>query len=187
MRNEDLNDIDFFEAGEYYHIYNRAIGCEQLFRIPMNYDYFLNKLHEYMDEAWELHCWCLMPNHFHLLVRIKSDPEGFSDPEALNKKVYTSFGNFTNGYAKAINKAFNRKGGLFIKKFKRKRIGDEYYLRDCIRYIHLNPVHHGFRSSPGQWTYSSFNQVLENPGDIRFKEVIAAFTDFDGFLTAHGQ
>lgn len=41
MRNEDLNDIDFFEAGEYYHIYNRAIGCEQLFRVPMNYDLLL--------------------------------------------------------------------------------------------------------------------------------------------------
>ena len=63
------------EHEKYYHIYNRGINRETLFREPDNYRHFLRLYDEYIDLIAETFAWCLMPNHFHLLVRIKEEEE----------------------------------------------------------------------------------------------------------------
>lgn len=55
-----------------YHVYNRANGNEKLFLSGDNYSFFLKRYEKYMDEFLDTFCYCLMPNHFHLLVRVKS-------------------------------------------------------------------------------------------------------------------
>ena len=49
----------------YYHIYNHAVGFDNLFNSDKNYTYFLNKLKQHILPIGELHVYCLMPNHFH--------------------------------------------------------------------------------------------------------------------------
>ena len=61
------------EYGKIYHIYNRAINNENLFRETANYKYFLNQYEKYIEPVAETFAWCLMPNHFHVLVRIKEE------------------------------------------------------------------------------------------------------------------
>lgn len=56
-----------------YHIYNRANGNEQLFLSDDNYRYFLKKYNEYISPIVDTFCYCLMPNHFHFLVRVKKE------------------------------------------------------------------------------------------------------------------
>ncbi len=56
----------------YYHIYNHANGDDNLFREEKNYRFFLRKYHQHIDVIADTLAWCLMPNHFHLLVKIKS-------------------------------------------------------------------------------------------------------------------
>src|SRR5574337_1477913 len=128
-----MKNKDIFESGQYYHVYNQGNNGEKIFKCKENYSYFMRKLHENMNEVWELHSWCLMPNHFHLLVRIKD----FKDKsiEEIHRLIYSNFSHFTNGYAKAINKAFGRRGSLFQKGFKHKHIRDEQYLKQVIIYI----------------------------------------------------
>ncbi|WP_339612080.1 hypothetical protein [uncultured Planktosalinus sp.] len=58
-----------------YHIYNRANGNEQLFLSDDNYRYFLKKYDNYIAPIADTFCYCLMPNHFHFLVRIKRESE----------------------------------------------------------------------------------------------------------------
>jgi hypothetical protein len=67
--------IEPIEHGKYYHIYNRGINGENLFREKANYLYFLKLYDKYIEHVAETFAWCLMPNHFHLLVRIKDESE----------------------------------------------------------------------------------------------------------------
>lgn len=165
----------------YYRIFNHANGDDNLFREEKNYDFFLKKYHQHIDPIADTVAWCLMKNHFHLLLRIKSEEEiissssflkfnyrstpglqGFQNLEGLdNKFIIQQFSNFFNSYTKAFNKVYQRRGSLFIKNFKRKEIKTEAYLRSCILYVHLNPVKHGFVRDVDDWQHSSFRQFPE--------------------------
>ena len=66
-----------------YHIYNRANGNERLFLTDQNYHYFLEKYSQYISPIADTFCYCLMPNHFHFLIKIESE-------ESLNKTFNAS-------------------------------------------------------------------------------------------------
>ena len=74
---------------KYYHIYNHANGNENLFREQKNYEYFLEKYKQHINPIAETIAWCLMPNHFHLLVKIKTEEEIVSTSFSASPK----FGN----------------------------------------------------------------------------------------------
>lgn len=56
-----------------YHIFNRAIGSEQLFREDENYRFFLQKYKQHILPVADTFAYCLLPNHFHCLVSIKDE------------------------------------------------------------------------------------------------------------------
>ncbi|HLW40870.1 MAG TPA: hypothetical protein VKY82_00710 [Flavobacterium sp.] len=169
---------------KYYHIYNHANGNENLFREQKNYEYFLEKYKQHINPIAETIAWCLMPNHFHLLVKIKTEEEivstsfqafpKFGTLEKLEKsrkleklkKLETleaksnflskQFANFFSSYTQSFNKVYGRRGSLFLKNFKRKEILDENYLRNLILYIHLNPLKHGFTNDILDWKWNSY-------------------------------
>ncbi|WP_435133924.1 transposase [Formosa sp. A9] len=181
-----------------YHIYNRANGSEALFLSNENYQYFLKKYSEYINPIADTFCYCLMPNHFHFLVRIKEeavlnrffedklnrlkakgnkDLQGFQNLEGL---ISQQFSNFFNAYAKAFNKQQNRKGSLFRHPFKRKQITDDIYLRNLIHYIHYNPIAGGFTETLDAWRYSSYHTIVsEGHTSVASEAVIALFDDRD--------
>lgn len=150
----------------YYHIFNHANGEGNLFREARNYRYYLEKYYKHVDPVAETIAWCLMPNHFHLLVKIKSEAEvattipKFQTLELLNDKsnfISKQFANFFSSYTQSFNKVYKRRGSLFIKNFKRKEIVTENYLRNLLMYIHLNPVHHGFSKQVWEWEWTSYD------------------------------
>ncbi|MCK4661574.1 MAG: transposase [Bacteroidales bacterium] len=63
------------QTEKYYHIYNRGNNGDNLFYKKSNYEYFFKKFDEYLSDFLIVHAFCLLPNHFHLLVEIKSDKE----------------------------------------------------------------------------------------------------------------
>lgn len=65
--------MEQLEYGNYYHIYNHGVGNRDLFSEPVNYEYFLGLYDKYISPVAETYAWVLMPNHFHLLVRIKEN------------------------------------------------------------------------------------------------------------------
>lgn len=102
--------------GTYYHIFNHAIGEDNLFRQSDNYLYFLERYGHYIFPVARTYAYCLMPNHFHLLVQIRGEEELMTYCKTLNKPkvaalatidypvfVMQQFSNFFNSYAKAFN------------------------------------------------------------------------------------
>ena len=136
---------DFF-----YHIYNRANGNEKLFYTTENFRYFLQKYTQYIHPVADTFCYCLMPNHFHLIVRIRSETKllnltGFENLTGLKleAQITKHFSNFFNSYSKSINEQERRKGSLFMRPFKRKIIESTPYLQKLVHYIHFNPLEAG--------------------------------------------
>ena len=139
---------DQLVPGKIYHINSRTIGNELLFRNAGNYAYFLRRYADFCSNHFATFCYCLLPNHFHLLVQVK---ESTNEAAALS-----AFSNFLNSYSKSYNKAFERHGGLFQRKFKRKQINTDSYLTEVIKYIHRNPQKHGLIQDFKKWNYSSY-------------------------------
>ena len=140
------------ESGYYYHIFNQGNNQENLLKEKMNYAYFLRLLEKHIVPVADIFSYCLLKNHFHILIRTKELKE-----ERLCSKAIS---NVCNAYAKAINKRYDRTGSLFRDRFKRIRVLDEQYLRQLIVYINLNPVYHGFTDNIYSYQYSSLNVLF---------------------------
>lgn len=181
------------EPDQYYHIYNRANGNEKLFLSDDNFTYFLQKYRNYISPIADTFAYCLMPNHFHFMIRIKRKVtlrtlQGFETLEGLilNNKLSQQFSNMFNAYTKAYNKQNTRKGSLFIPRFNRKPITSETYLKNTINYIHQNPVTHKYVNELEDWKYASYNGFLsDNFSQICTQETIALFGDIDNFIFYH--
>ena len=171
--------------GKYYHIYNRGINSDTLFKEKRNYEYFLKLYDNHIEPIAETFAWCLMTNHFHLLIRIKN-----ADEINLNKIIEPSqsFSNLFNAYTKAYNKSYNRHGPMFERPFKRKMISNESYFQNLIAYIHNNPVHHAICEHPLNYPWSSYiTCVSEKKTKLKRTEVIAFFNDLENFKYVHQQ
>ncbi len=185
------------EEEKFYHIFNRGNNRENIFKEEENYYYFLKQYKKYLLNSVDTYAYCLMPNHFHLLVRIKK----FETSKATNQTtkvlktfessprltpVEKAFRDFFISYAKSINKKYQRTGSLFQYKFKRKEINDEMYLKNLILYIHQNPVAADFCEQPHEWKFSSYNSIVSNsPTNLKRNEVIDWFNDKENFKYCH--
>ncbi len=169
--------------GNYYHVYNRANNREKLFYHEDNYGYFLNKFKEYLSEFVELYSFCLIPNHFHLLIKvIKEDSD-------LNMRLVTiskAFSDFFNSYSKSINKQENRYGNLFQRPFKRIYISEDNLLLKVVCYIHQNPIHHGLCKELEEYKWSSYFFITHKiEGVVNETEVLNWFGGLNEFLDLH--
>lgn len=166
------------ENGNFYHIYNRGNNKETLFFEETNYYYFLQLVARHILPIASIYSYCLLKNHFHILVRIR---EHAQDP---SKK----FSNLFNAYTKAINKKYSRTGSLFQKPFRRIKITDEKYLKTVLIYIHLNPTTHKIFTKFADYPYSSFSDiVLEHSPMVNTGEVLSWFGDKNNFIFVHHQ
>ncbi len=142
------------QKDSYYHIFNRGNNREDLFLEEENYDYFLSLVKKHIIPVADILSYCLLKNHFHLLVKTK-------DIE-YEKSISQSFSNLFNAYSKSINKKYNRTGSLFQNKFKRIKITTNDYLTQLIVYINLNPVYHHFVNNTEDYKYSSYKAILSD-------------------------
>lgn len=181
--------------GHYYHIYNRGNNGIDIFFETENYHYFLRLYAKYIEPIAETFAWCLLKNHFHILVRIKEKDEikcmELSYNTTENPKVINpsrQFSHFFNAYTQAINKRHNRTGSLFERTFERKLVTSETYFQQLIFYIHNNPVHHGFINKISLYPWSSYKTILSTqPTKLKRLEVIELYEDLENFIFYHQQ
>ncbi len=196
------NKTEILSPETFYHIYNRANGNENIFRDHGNYLFFLGKYKHYLSPICNTYCYCLMPNHFHFLVEIKTEDEliaffqkekpgfdlnsTFPKFETLEKLISKQFSNFFSSYTQAFNKQQGRKGSLFIKNFKRKKIINREYLIKLVHYIHFNPVEAHLCDKANEWKYSSYKAICLNSITLIQKEkVLEWFDDLENFKFIH--
>jgi REP element-mobilizing transposase RayT len=189
---EIKNKKEALVPGSIYHIYNRANGSEKLFLSYNNYIHFLEKYFLYISPIADTFCYCLMPNHFHFLVRIKSEEVissfferkriTISDELKSEHVLSQQFSNFFNGYAKHFNEQNSRKGSLFMHTFKRIKVEEQNYLLKLIHYIHNNPVEAKLCSYPSEWNHSSFKRLISPDENVlKRNEVIGWFDSVEDF------
>ena len=156
-----LKTLAPLQPGQYYHIYNRGNNREDLFREERNYRYFLQLCTRHVHPIADMFAYCLMRNHFHLLLRIKEQTSQVSKTcEVLTpRKVSQHFSNLFNAYTKAINKAYGRSGSLFEERFGRITVTADAYFTNLIFYIHFNPQKHGFVDDFRAWPWSSYHTL----------------------------
>lgn len=178
------NTVRAFQNDAFYHIYNRGINKQLVFLDDDDYRVFLNLLKRYLSEKPEVHpkngiyptyhkkvellAYCLMPNHFHLLLYQLED----RGVELLLKAVGTSYGMY-------FNKKYERVGPVFQGRFRSSSIQKDAYLHHVSRYIHLNP--HDYR----QWPYSSLPYYIGRHASpwLRPARVLELFEDRSEYET----
>ena len=167
--------------GKVYHLFNHAVGTENLFREDANYLYFLEKYRKYISPVCRTFSYALLPNHFHLTVQVRSPAELIltmpqnrpaTYPELYAEFVMHQFSNLFNAYAKAFNKRYNRRGALFIDYLRRKPIENAVYFERVVLYHHFNAVRHGFCNTPLDYRFSSYPAFLSNQESIIEREIV---------------
>lgn len=181
------------ENGNYFHIYNRGNNGIDVFFDSESYYHFLRLFDRYISPIAETYAWCLLKNHFHILVYIKLDVEidyskleysTVEKPKVLDPSK--QFGHLFNAYTQAINKKFHRTGALFEKPLERKQITSEKYLQNVIYYIHNNPVQHGFTKQMSLYPWSSFDSVIsEKTTKLKREKVIELYGTKEDFMEYH--
>lgn len=162
-----------------YHIYNRGINGENIFLQEQNFAYFLTLYSKYIDPFAFTYAYCLLRNHFHLLLKVKSKKTILSSigsdrritqpVEANTEQRYSlnqlfpssQFSHFFNAYAKAINAKYGRTGSLFQHPFRRVIVNNEEQFYRTLTYIHQNPQKHGLIDNFREWKYSSYGVILK--------------------------
>ena len=110
--------------------------------------------------------YCLMPTHYHLLVRVNKTSEFLKNSEVSeNSGFYSSevsggMMRLSVSYTKAINKRFERVGSLFQGQFQSKVVKRYSHLLNLCAYIHTNPVKDGLAAVPEDWLYSNYLEWL---------------------------
>ena len=192
-----------------YHIFNHANGFENIFTEDENYRFFIEKYQQYILPIAETYAYCLLPNHFHLVVRIRrrevleevfrnfkstnfSKVQNFGKVEVTDNMIeyYISkqFANLFSCYTQSFNKVNKRRGSLFLKNFRREPIEDKAYFLNAVIYTHRNPVHHAFCDRYTDWSYTSFCEIKErNSQIIEVDKLLRMFGGRDSFIDLHEQ
>lgn len=195
MRNRDYK---IFATGGYYHVYNRGNGKQNIFLDEDDYLFFLRRMRENLFPnlqegaplapraykrkllpagAFSLVSYCLMPNHFHWLIRQNTQlPVG-----KLLLKVCT-------GYSMYFNKKYEHTGHVFQDQFKAITIENDSYLVWLSSYIHQNPKIAGLVENLSSWKFCSYpDYVGQRDGILCEKNIILdnfksqeAYADFVG-------
>ena len=181
--------------GNYYHIYNRGNNGIDLFIDNENHVHFLRLYEKYINPIADTFAWCLMKNHFHILVYLKEDNEinrneltysTIDIPKEINPSK--QFSHLFNAYSQAINKRYKRTGSLFERPFERKKVTSQKYFSNLIFYIHNNPVHHGFEKRIMDYPWSSYNSILsDKPSKLQRERTIEYFEDLENFIAYHNK
>ena len=174
-----------FEPAHYYHIYNRGNNKQTIFKVEENYNYFLKLVKKHLLLIADIYAYCLLSNHFHMIVRIKEEKLFSTRFKSGKVKLHQPFSNLFNAYAKAYNKRYQRTGSLFQEHLKRIKIEDENYLKNLIIYINTNSSHHNIANYES-YKHSSYSSLVSNNTTwLKRNEVIDLFGDKENFKYVH--
>lgn len=193
-----------FVPGEYYHVYNRGNSKQKIFLSRNDYKRFIALLYgtntnqkfnyfdlskaggvfekEINDQLVSIGAYCLMPNHFHILITPLSE-DGLS---RFIQKLSTA-------YSMYFNETHKRNGSLFEGKFKSQHVKTDKQLKYLFSYIHLNPIklidkkwkENGIANLKKSLEYLntySYSSFLDYIGQIRKEKTILKLTDFPNYF-----
>lgn len=200
-----FNKLKFYtmeiEKGNIYHIYNQGNNRQRLFFKRDNYIFFLKKLRKHILPFADILAWCLMPNHFHLMVLVNQEISGSATQSRAptSQTLNHSIGVMLASYTRAINKQQKTSGSLFRQKTKAECVNcfngptpnflndvdinisfpENEYPQVCFNYIHNNPVKAKLVKDATEWEFSSaMDYASLRDGTLVNKIVAEEYLDF---------
>ena len=175
-----------FVNGQYYHIYNRGVEKRDVFEISWDYKHFIDTLLYYQLEGpkprfsqfsknqifkpnldkkiVDIVCYCLMPNHFHLLLK-----------QVKENGITEFISKLSNSYTKYFNTKYKRIGPLLQGEFKAELVKSDEHLIHVSRYIHLNPLVSYLVKDLSLYRWSSYHEYINGDKGICQKDDVLAF------------
>lgn len=195
------------EKGYIYHIYNQGNNWQKIFFQRRNYEFFRNKIKKHILPYGDILAYCLMPNHFHLMVLVReteTEIHPMTQSHRMNSQtINQSIAVMLRSYTRAINKQEGLSGSLFRQKTKAECVNcpkevshsfiskegvtemiqslpEMQYPQVCFNYIHQNPVKAGLVHKEEDWVFSSagFYSGLRNDDIVNLK-VAAKYIDIN--------
>lgn len=185
--NDDMptrNSRKIYTPETYYHVYTRGVNKQVIFNDSQDYQVLLSYLQRYLSsdaqklanrqparsfvDDVDLLCYCLMPNHMHLLFYLREDERALAD---LLQRVFTT-------YSMYFNKKYNRVGPLFQGRYLASPVDNDSYLYHISRYIHRNP------QTWSEYEYSSLKYYTgEAHADwVKPHRILSLFKDTDEYI-----
>jgi REP element-mobilizing transposase RayT len=139
--------------GALYHVYCRTARGERIFAVKREAEAFLEIVRDVKqrDELTVL-AWCLLPSHYHLLVRTSHVP------------LWRSMRLIQGRSAQSFNRRHSQLGSLWQERYKAKLVAEPAYFATVVAYIHLNPVAAGLVRDPSKYTWSGHRELLGGKG-----------------------
>ncbi|RZJ67325.1 MAG: hypothetical protein EOO50_06155 [Flavobacterium sp.] len=170
-----------------YHIFNQGNNGIEIFMQAENYSYFLKLYRKYIDPIADTLAWSLLPNHFHVLIRVKElDSVNLTDFHFTTTKspktidASKQFAHLLNAYTQAVNKRFQRTGSLFENPFRRTEVVGLDIVRDLIVSIQQVPKTQGICDSIAAYKWTSYWENKKNP-----KLILKYFNDLQTYDRLH--
>lgn len=154
----------YFKEECTYHVYNRS--NETVFYNRKNYIFFIQKIRDYILPFAHVLAYCIMPNHFHLILTVKAEGVRFSEKKKREdmQLLPQAIGTVLSSYTQALNKQQQgRRGSLFAHNTKAKILNEskDDYALNCFMYVHQNPKLAGLVDKIEDWEFSSFPDYIE--------------------------
>ncbi|WP_116107293.1 hypothetical protein [Lewinella sp. IMCC34191] len=169
------------EAGKRYHIYNRGVFRQDIFRDDDDCVRFLNLMKDHLAGPVHPLTYAVLPNHFHLYIEVDSldilKPFYKEKPLAIGNTI----GHLCNAYAKTFRYKYKTigEGAVFQSPFNRVEVTDAAYRRSLVHYINGNGYHHGLVNDPEDYPFTSLQELLY-PAVEPYVKVEKVYADFGG-------
>jgi putative transposase len=208
MKKGKTNYFAPFEPAEFYHVYNRTNNKEPLFLDDADREVFLKKYAEYLAPFVHTFAYCLLGNHFHLLIAVKTEVEivaaleqlpksersvvqkefliASESERSIEKVVSAQFSRLFISYAVSFNNKWKRSGNLLHRPFKRVLVQNDDHLVWLVYYINSNPRKHKIRMDFENYPWSSFLALAsDKPTNLNRQNVHYWFGGWEAFLKFH--
>lgn len=176
----------------YYHIYQRGRDRDDIFIEERNYEFFLSMYFKYIEPIAETFAYCMLPNHYHMLVRVKPQKEieaflRFSETNRPLDAEYAGrkFSELHLAYSRTIRDAYGKSENLFQDELGYIPVETEGFQK-VISGIHQNPQKHQLVKDFRDWKHSSYDLIpSDDPTKIRRETVLEWFGGRKEYLKFH--
>ena len=160
-----------FVTGATYHVYCRVARGEFVFDDPNEAAEFVEVARKTRDsDRWKVLAWCLMGNHYHMVLETDSIP------------LWRSMLRLQSGIARGYNRRRRYLGRLWQSRYRARIINSQEYFRQVVSYVHLNPLAAGLVKDPADYPFSGHREILGlcQPRLVDIPAIRVGFEDLPG-------